>query len=76
MSTVGGQAAAQQPWCSSCAHCASLSSASDCTLLAGLPCSTEACQHQCAACSTQLVDCAFLAIPATNKEAPQGQILV
>lgn len=36
MSTVGGQEAAQQPLCSSCDHCASLSSASDCTLLAGL----------------------------------------
>lgn len=36
MRTVGGQAAAQQPPCSSCAHCASLSSASDCALLAGL----------------------------------------
>ena len=36
MSTVGGQAAPQQPLFSSWAHCASLSSASDCTLLAGL----------------------------------------
>ena len=58
MSTVGGQAAVQQPLCSSCDHCASRSSASDCTRLAGLP-PTEHAKHAelpSVSCSTKATE--------------------
>ena len=70
MSTVGGQAAPQQPLFSSWAHCASLSSASDCTLLAGLPTtknhlSTDSCHAKHGE-----ADCALFRRPATREGAP------